>query len=67
MRCNKNTVFLLRHKVLDSISEIIKATKLKEKVQVDETYESINLKGTNLRICQELQSHVLPKVAQKEA
>ena len=46
MGCNKNTVFLLRHKVLDSISEIRKTTKLKEKVQVDETYESINLKGT---------------------
>ena len=37
---------LLGHKVLDSISEIKKATKLKEKVEADETYESINLKGT---------------------
>ena len=46
MGCNKNTVFLLRHKVLDSISKIRKATKLKEKVEADETYESINLKGT---------------------
>ncbi len=45
MGCNKNTVFLLRHKILDSISEIRKATKLKEKVEADETYESINLKG----------------------
>lgn len=46
MGCNKNTVFLLQHKVLDSISEIRKATKLKKKVEADETYESINLKGT---------------------
>ena len=38
MGCNKNTVFLLRHKVLDSISKIRKATKLKEKVEADETY-----------------------------
>ena len=38
MGCNKNTVFLLRHKILDSISEIRKATKLKEKVEADETY-----------------------------
>ena len=46
MECNKNTVFLLRHKVLDSISEIRKRTKLKGKVEADEIYESINLKGT---------------------
>lgn len=46
MKCNKNTVFLLRHKVLDSISEIRKAIKLKGKIEADETYESINLKGT---------------------
>ncbi len=46
MNVNKNTVFLLRHKVLDCISEIRKATKLKGDVEADETYESINLKGT---------------------
>ena len=46
MGCNKNTVFLLRHKVLDSISEIRRSTKLKGKVEADETYESINLKDT---------------------
>lgn len=46
MKTNKNTVFLLRHKVLDGISEIRKAIKLKGDIEVDETYESINLKGT---------------------
>lgn len=46
MQVNKNTVFLLRHKVLDCISEIRKSTKLKGNIEADETYESINLKGT---------------------
>ena len=46
MKCNKNTVFLLRHKVLDCISNIRKQTKLKGKIEADETYKSINLKGT---------------------
>lgn len=46
MGVNKNTVFLLRHKVLDCISEIRKNIKLKGRIEADETYESINLKGT---------------------
>ena len=46
MGVNKNTVFLLRHKVLDCISEIRKTIKLKGNVEADETYKSINLKGT---------------------
>lgn len=46
MKVNKNTVFLLRHKVLDCISEIRKNIKLKGNVEADETYKSINLKGT---------------------
>lgn len=46
MGVNKNTVFLLRHKVLDTISEIRKTIKLQGDIEVDETYESINLKGT---------------------
>lgn len=46
MGVNKNTVFLLRHKVLDCISHIRKNVKLKGKVEADEFYESINLKGT---------------------
>ena len=46
MEWNKNTFFLLRYKVLESISEIRKAAKLKGKVESDETYESIKLKGT---------------------
>lgn len=46
MKANKNTVFLLRHKVLDSISTIRKTIKLKGNIEADETYESINLKGT---------------------
>lgn len=46
MEVNKNTVFLLRHKVLDCISEIRKSSKLKGNIEADEIYESINLKGT---------------------
>ena len=46
MKVNKNTVFLLRHKVLDCISEIRKNIKLEGNVEADETYKSINLKGT---------------------
>ena len=46
MKVNKSTVFLLRHKVLDCISKIRKNMKLKGIVEADETYESINLKGT---------------------
>ena len=46
MNVNKSTVFLLRHKVLDCIAKIRKKLKLKGIVEADETYESINLKGT---------------------
>ena len=46
MGCNKNTVFLLRHKVLESISIVRNTIKLKGKTEADETYKSINLKGT---------------------
>lgn len=46
MKVNKSTVFLLRHKVLDCISQIRKSIQLKGTVEADETYESINLKGT---------------------
>ena len=46
MGVNKATVFLLRHKVLDCISNIRKKMQLKGTVEADETYESINLKGT---------------------
>ena len=46
MKVNKATVFLLRHKVLDSISQIRENIQLKGTVEADETYESINLKGT---------------------
>ncbi|MBQ9318406.1 MAG: IS1595 family transposase [Bacilli bacterium] len=46
MKVNKNTVFLLRHKVLDCISEIRNNMKLVGNVEADETYKSINLKGT---------------------
>ena len=43
---NKNTVFSMRHKVLNALSIFRKNTKLSGKVQSDEKYESINLKGT---------------------
>lgn len=46
MEVNKNTVFLLRHKVLDTLSEIRNNTKLKGEVEADEIYRSINLKGS---------------------
>lgn len=46
MGVNPNTVFLFRHKVLNCISKIRKNIKLKGKIEADETYESINLKGT---------------------
>ena len=46
MKVNKSTVFLLRHKVLDSLSEIRNNTKLKGEVEADEIYRSINLKGS---------------------
>lgn len=46
MNVNKNTVFLLRHKVLDYISIIKENIKLRGTAEGDETYESINLKGT---------------------
>ena len=46
MKVNKATVFLLRHKVLDCISQFRKNIQLKGTVEADETYESINLKGT---------------------
>lgn len=46
MNANKNTVFLLRHKVLNCLSIVRKNIKLKGIVESDETYESINLKGT---------------------
>ena len=46
MNVNKNTVFLLRHKVLDCISIIRENIKLRGIAEGDETYESINLKGT---------------------
>ncbi len=49
MKVNKNTVFLLRHKVLDSISGIRETIKLKGNVEADEIYESINLKGTKTK------------------
>ena len=46
MEVNPNTVFLLRHKVLDCIAEIRESIKLEGIVEADEIYESINLKGT---------------------
>lgn len=42
---NKNTVFAMRHKVLNALSCFRENTKLSGKIQCDEKYESINLKG----------------------
>lgn len=49
MHCNKNTVFLLRHKILNCISNVRKKIKLKGEIEADETYKSINLKGTRTK------------------
>lgn len=65
MECNRNTVFLLQS--LDSISEIRKATKLKGKVESDETYESINLKGTKSKNMPRVSKYCSSKGGQKEA
>ena len=46
MGVNKNTVFLLRHKLLDSLKEMRNDIKLSGEVEADEVYRSINLKGT---------------------
>lgn len=43
---NKNTVFSMRHKVLNALANFRKNTKLSGNIQNDEKYESINLKGT---------------------
>lgn len=46
MQVNKNTAFLLRHKVLASLSIIREKLQLEGNIEADEIYESINLKGT---------------------
>ena len=46
LRLNKNTVFSMRHKVLNALSIFRENTKLSGEIQCDEKYESINLKGT---------------------
>ena len=46
LELNKNTVFSMRHKVLNALSDFRKNTILSGKIQIDEKYESINLKGT---------------------
>lgn len=57
MKANKNTVFLFRHKVLDCISDIRKTIKLKGIIEADETYESINLKGTKPKDMSRVSKH----------
>ena len=46
LELNKNTVFSMRHKVLNALSVFREKTKLSGEIQCDEKYESINLKGT---------------------
>ncbi len=45
LKLNKNTVFSMRHKVMNALSNFRKQVKLEGEIQVDEKYESINLKG----------------------
>ena len=46
LELNKNTVFAMRHKVLNAFESFRENTELLGEVQADEKYESINLKGT---------------------
>lgn len=48
MGVNRNTVHLLRLKMLDSFKDTKKQIRLSDKVEADEIYRSINLKGTKL-------------------
>ena len=43
---NKNTSFLWRHKISDSLSNIRNEIKLTGEIEADEVYKGINLKGT---------------------
>lgn len=49
MGVNKNTVFLLRLKLLNSLKSIRNNTKLSGEIESDEYYISINLKGTKTK------------------
>lgn len=46
VNANKNTIHLLRLKVLDSLKDTKKKIKLSGEVEADEIYRAINLKGT---------------------
>ena len=46
MKVNKNTVYLLRQKMLDSFKVVRENIELNGEVEADEIYRSINLKGT---------------------
>lgn len=43
---NKNTIFSIRHKILDVLGNIRENIKLSGNVEADELYRTINLKGT---------------------
>ena len=45
LQLNKNTVFGMRHKVLNALATFRENKKLSGEIQCDEKYESINLKG----------------------
>lgn len=45
LNLNKNTVFSMRHKVLNVLSNFRESVELKGKVEADEMYLGINLKG----------------------
>lgn len=49
MNVNKNTVHLLRLKIMDSFKETRKNTKLSGEIEADEIYKVINLKGTKTK------------------
>lgn len=44
MKVNKNTVYLLRSKVIDSFKATREKTKLSGEIETDEIYRSIKLK-----------------------
>lgn len=53
LEVNKNAIFAMRHKVLNSLCVFREDTELSGQIQLDEKYESINLKGMRKKKCLE--------------
>ena len=46
LKIDKNTVFEIRHKIFQGLSQFLNKIKLTDEIEGDEQYKSINLKGT---------------------